>query len=142
MIKKSGQELAAATESVGSGRNLPGEAMEPCISTFVFPFFLTYGRKEEREREGGRRPATRSTHAVLREGVVGGQDRIFVERRHAKKEMERERERKGNIKRSGLKEEDEKRSKHRARKTGPWRMRHESDSRNWAERYATCRLSV
>lgn len=91
--------------------------MEPCLSTFVFPFFLTYGRKRERGGGGRRGLATRSTHdAVRREGVVGGQDRIFVERRQAlKKRIDRERERESEraregdmcVKRSRMKEEDE-----------------------------------
>lgn len=44
--EEAGQELEAATEHREC--SLPEEeAMEPCLSTFVFPFFLTYGRKRE-----------------------------------------------------------------------------------------------
>lgn len=49
--QEASRELAAATERREC--NLPGEAMEPYISTFVFPFFLTYGRGRERKREEG-----------------------------------------------------------------------------------------
>jgi len=79
------------------------------LATFVFPFFLTCDSKikkeRDRKRDGKRKgsPATRSTHAVRREGVVGGQDRIFVERRQAKKKGEETRRHKA---RCEKKEED------------------------------------
>jgi len=52
--QEAGQELEAATEHREC--SLPKEeAMEPCLSTFVFPFFLTYGRRERRWRTKGTR---------------------------------------------------------------------------------------
>lgn len=99
--QEAGQELEAATEH----REYPKEeAMELCLSTFVFPFFLTYGRKrEEMANEGDPQQDRRTTRYAAKAWSVDKIASSWNEDGLLKKNTERE----GSVKRGGMKEENE-----------------------------------
>lgn len=89
--QEAGRELEAATEYREC--SLPKEkAMEPCLSTFVFPFFLTYGRKrEEMADEGDPQQDRRTTRYAAKAWSVDKIASSWNEDRLLEKRIEKER---------------------------------------------------